>query len=354
MESVIKQCGKTYKRIMCHTLSTDFRKSTEIVEVAFPALLGQKDVVVQNHFLGVNASDINFTNGRYDPTARPPFPCGFESLGKIKAVGSEVKGLATGDTVVVTAYGCFSEYSIVPAKTVMKVPFLSPTILPMTVCGLTASLALEKVGQMKHGETVLVTAAAGATGQFAVQLAKLAGNHVIGTCSSQTKVDHLLSIGCDRAINYKEEDLSQVLKEEYPNGVDLVFECVGGSMFDASVNNLAVGGRLIIIGAVSGYQDDSAWKTADKTDSKGIPLNMKLLSKSASIRGFFLNHFTSDMPSHVKKLSQLVQKGLVNPGVDPTPFIGLESVSDAIDYMYSRKNIGKLVVQMPIDESSRL
>ena len=135
---------------------------------------------------------------------------------------------------------------------------------------------------MKSGETVLVTAAAGATGQVAVQLAKLAGNTVIGTCSSDKKCEYLTSIGCDRAVNYTTEDLYQVLKTEYPNGLDLVFESVGGSMFDTCVNNLAIKGRIVVIGAVSGYRDGSAWESKTKT-----PLNAKLLSKSASIRGFW-------------------------------------------------------------------
>lgn len=84
--------------------------------------------------------------------------------------------------------------------------------------GLTASIALEQVGQMKSGQTVLVTAAAGGTGVFAVQLAKLAGNHVIGTCSSDEKIGMLKQLGCDRVINYKKENFAKVLKTEYPQG----------------------------------------------------------------------------------------------------------------------------------------
>ncbi len=85
---------------------------------------------------------------------------------------------------------------------------------------------------MKTGETVLVTAAAGGTGQFAVQLAKLAGNTVIATCSTPEKVKLLKELGCDRVINYKTENLEQVLKSEYPNGVDIVYESVGGETFN--------------------------------------------------------------------------------------------------------------------------
>ena len=226
---------------------------------------------------------------------------------------------------------------------VTRVPVISPAILPLVVCGLTASIALDMVGNMTHGETVLVTAAAGATGQFAVQLAKLAGNTVIGTCSSREKQDFLLSIGCDRAINYREENMHEVLKKEFPKGVDLVFESVGGEMFDTCVKSLTNHGRLVVIGSISGYQDASSWRS----EAKGkAPLSSKLLTKSASVRGFFLNHYARHMRSHTKKLNTLIQKGLLNPGVDPTTFRGLESIADAIDYMYDRKNIGKLVVDL--------
>jgi NADPH-dependent curcumin reductase CurA len=242
------------------------------------------------------------------------------------------------------AYGAFAEHLISHERHLIKVPAAVPAILPITVCGLTASMALEYVGQMKHGETVLITAAAGATGQFAVQLAKLAGNHVIGTCSSDDKVEYLKSIGCDRPINYRKENVFDVLRKEYPKGVDLVFESVGGEMFETCVNNIAKRGRIIVIGAIAGYQDSSTWK--HKPSKVTTPLPSKLLAKSASVRGFFLNDYYRETAAHTKKLNMLVQRGLLNAGVDPSNFVGLEDVPNAIDYMYERKNIGKLVVDL--------
>jgi hypothetical protein len=106
---------------------------------------------------------------------------------------------------------------------------------------------------MKSQEVVLVTAAAGGTGHIAVQLAKLAGNHVIGTCSSEAKAQLLRELGCDREINYRTEDLDRVLKQEYPKGINLVFDCVGKEVFDTCVDNLAVRGRLVAIGFISEY-----------------------------------------------------------------------------------------------------
>lgn len=331
------------RKIVCQKLSTKFRECTAIVPFTVRSPKSD-EVVVQIKYVGINASDINYTNGAYLPGVQPPFDCGFEGVGVVLEVGSAVKSLKKGDAVATMTYGAFAEHIVIKEKLLIKVPAAVPEILPITVCGLTASMALEYVGQMTHGETVLITAAAGATGQFAVQLAKLAGNHVIGTCSSPEKVEYLRSIGCDRAINYREENVFDVLKKEYPRGVDLVFESVGGEMFETCVNNIARRGRIIVIGAIAGYEDSSTWKT--KVAKATTPLPSKLLAKSASVRGFFLNDYFKESAAHTKKLSALVAKGLLSAGVDPSNFYGLEDVPNAIEYMYERKNIGKLVVDI--------
>ena len=193
----------------------------------------------------------------------PPFDAGFESLATIEEVGKNVKNYKKGDSVAVTSFGAFSEYQYIKENKCVKVPSPDPSFLPLLVSGLTASLALECVGNISSNQTVLVTAAAGATGSFAVQLAKLKGNHVIGTCSSDDKVAFLKSLGCDRVINYKKEDLDSVLSNEYPKGVNLVYESVGGDTYETCVNHLAIKGTLIVIGMISSYQDQSAWAASD-------------------------------------------------------------------------------------------
>jgi NADPH-dependent curcumin reductase CurA len=154
------------------------------------------------------------------------------AVGKVLQIGSSVKGFKIGDAIVSTTYNAFGDYIVISSKQAIKVPSTSPQAIPIFVSGLTASIALEQAGRIKKGETVLVTAAAGATGLFAVQLAKLAGCHVIGTCSSDEKCDYLLSLGVDRAINYTKVDLYKTLKSEYPKGIDVVYESVGGETFN--------------------------------------------------------------------------------------------------------------------------
>ncbi|POM70402.1 Alcohol dehydrogenase [Phytophthora palmivora] len=330
----------SFRRVLVHTWSTDFRKATKIVvdqELPKPTV---GNVVVKNHFLGINATDINITNGGYGRTSLP-INCGLEGVGVVESVAEGVADVSVGDTVAYQHLGAFAEYTEVPSEKIVKTPELSPSVIPLTVCGVSASLALEKAGEMKSNETVFVSAAAGATGQFVVQLAKLAGNHVIGACSSDEKVEYLKSLGVDRPVNYKKEDLNAVLKKEYPDGINLAFESVGGELFKSVLDNIAIFGRIIVFGNVSHYHGDSG------TDPQyGYQQNRKMQLRSASLRGFLLFHHAQHVPEHLQRLLNLIKDGKLKAGIDPTEFRGLESIPDAIDRLYKQQNIGKLVIKL--------
>ncbi|XP_065888639.1 prostaglandin reductase-3-like [Dysidea avara] len=340
-----------YRKLVATNLSTKFREVVKIQSLPIP-VPGQGQLLVRNRFLGINASDINFTAGRYDRRHKPPLDLGFESVGEVAAVGTDCsRGYKLGDAVGVFENGAFSEYMIIREDRAIPLPQCAPSYLPLLLSGLTASVALQCAGEIKEGDKVLVTAAAGGTGQLAVQLAKAAGCHVIGTCSSEEKMALLRQLGCDRPINYKQESLKEVLHNEYPRGVDVVYESVGGEMFTICVNSLAVKGRLIIIGSVSTYKGTS------DTLAPPVPVSVtRLLAKSASIRGFFLPHYARQYPSHLAKMVAMVNDGklkcVVDNGNTGGPFVGLESVSDAVDYLYSGKNCGKVFVQL--NQTSKL
>lgn len=299
-------------------------------------------------YVGINASDINYSAGRYDPSVTPPFPVGFEGVGEVVALGlSASSRFAVGDMVAYFNAGAFAEYTLVSAKEAIPLKEPQPEALAVLVSGATAFIALQRLGELKQGETVLVTAAAGGTGHFAVQFAKMAGCHVIGTCSSREKVEFLKSIGCDRPINYKEEDLAATLRRAYPKGVNVVYESVGGTVFDLAINNLSHHGRLLVVGFISGYQSDSGLQPI-----RGATLPAKLLQKSASVRGFFLPHFLSECSESVQKIMQMQEQGKLLCAIDDGRmdkggrFVGLESVYRAINYMYAGKNQGKVVVEV--------
>lgn len=329
---------QTYRKVVASRFSHHFREVAQIVEteLAQPA---PNEVILRNHYAGVNATDVNISAGTYTPNKQPPLDMGAEAIGDIVAVGAEVTDFKVGDPALSYAIGSgFREYAPVKTRFLLPVPAISPEIMTLGLSGVTASIGLYVTGEMKSGQTVLVTAAAGGTGQFAVQLAKLEGNHVIGTCGSDDKAELLKSLGCDRVINYRRENVGDVLKAEYPRGVDLIYESVGREMFDACVDNLAIHGKLVIIGYISEYISGAEAVTAPR-------INIQLLAKSASLRGMFLPHFIQRLPEHLQRLADLYRSGKLLVAVDNTPFVGIESVVDAVEYLHSGKSRGKVVVR---------
>ncbi len=328
---------KTYRKVVAARFTNHFREAAEIVEVELLPP-GPHEITVRNRFAGVNATDVNISAGGYTPGAQPPIDLGAEMTGEVVAVGEKVTEYKVGDFVTSTSLGGYAEYVTVRARYAIPVPEATPEMVALVLSGTTASIGLSFTGEMKSGETVLVTAAAGGTGQFAVQLAKLAGNTVIGTCSSDDKAELLKAIGCDRVVNYKTEDLGAALKNEYPRGMDLIYESVGRKMFDTCVDNLAIRGRLVIIGYITEYLS-----TPEVVSDTRI--YYKLLGKSASLRGMFLLHFMKQVPDHMAKLVELYQAGKLLVSVDPTPFNGVEQVVDAVEYLHSGKSSGKVIVR---------
>ncbi len=328
----------TYKKLVATSFSSDFREAAEVVEETIPTP-ASNEVLIKNKYAAVNATDVNITAGRYDSNADPPLDLGVEAAGTVVDVGTDVSYLHEGDAVVTsTLGGGYREYNLERAGNIIKVPEATPEVLSIVVSGLTASIALEEVGEMAHDETVLVTAAAGGTGHYAVQLAKIAGNHVIGTCSTDEKVELLEQIGCDRPINYETEDVTEVLSTEYEGGIDLVYESVGGTLFDTCVDALAQHGRLLSIGYVSEYQEGPKTVSRERIYTALIP-------RSASVRGFFLPHFREHFSAHTKKLMRLQQSGTLDIFVDDTVFTGIESIVEAVEYLQRGQNRGKLVVR---------
>ncbi|XP_053324336.1 prostaglandin reductase 3 [Spea bombifrons] len=344
------------KKLVVTQLSPNFKKAVTLIPNAPVPVPGDGDLLIRNRFVGVNASDINFSSGRYDMSVKPPFDAGFEGIGEVVAMGlSASKNYTIGQPVAYVTSGAFSEYIVVPAQHAIPVPSVKPEILTLLISGTTAYISLKEMGKLSEGKKVLVTAAAGGTGQFAVQLAKKAKCYVIGTCSSEEKAGFLKSINCDLPINYKTENVGSVLKKNFPEGVDVVYESIGGEMFDMLVNCLAINGRLIIIGFISGYQSSHGILPV-----KASALPAVLLRKSASVQGFFLNHYLSQYKDALISLLKLYQSGELVCEIDNgelTPegrFMGLESVFRAVDYMYMGKNIGKIVVELPHPVNSKL
>ncbi|CAN0272530.1 prostaglandin reductase 3 [Lampetra planeri] len=354
---------RSHSKLVVTALSTDFREAVQLQEAPVPSP-DSDQVLVRNRFVGINASDINFSAGRYNPRVRPPFDAGLEAVGTVVARGLAASArFSLGQPVAYAAEGAFAEYKVVPAASIFPLPELKAEYLTLPVSALTALLSLERSAELRAGESVLVTAAAGGTGQFAVQLAARAGCRVLGTCSSDEKAAFLATLGCHRPINVRKESLAKVLKEECPKGVNVVYESVGGDTFETAVNSLAVCGRLIIIGYIEGYRAEAGSAGGDKKtkSARVLPsVQAHLLVKSASVRGFFLPHFVAEHGAGVERLAGMVRRGELLAAVDGGaatdggPFRGLGDVHRAVEHLYSRRSLGKVVVELPDSPAAKL
>ncbi|URE09196.1 Zinc-binding alcohol dehydrogenase domain-containing protein [Musa troglodytarum] len=309
----------TFEKVIVHSLDHNFRFATKVVQTELKLPIKPYHALVKIIYAGVNASDVNFSSGRYfkgkdnEISARLPFDAGFEAVGIIAAVGESVH-LKIGAPVAFMAFGSYAEFSVVPAKHLLPVPRPDAEVLAMLTSGLTASIALEK-------------------------LAKLAGNKVVATCGGEKKASLLRSLGADRVIDYKKENIKDALKKEFPKGIDIVYESVGGEMFKLCLNALAVHGRLIVIGMISQYQGKHGWEPLKYTG-----LCEKILSKSQTVAGFFLIQHASLWQEHLDRLFDLYSAGKLKVAVDPKRFMGVGSVADAVEYLHSGESLGKVVV----------
>ena len=172
-----------------------------------------------------------------------------------------------------------------------------------------------------------------------VQIAKLAGCHVIGLTSSDDKLALLRQLGVDRPLNYHRENLREVLTREYPRGVDIAYDSVGGEIFDAFLDNLAMRGRLVISGHTSDF-DQPVEPVAQPR------IYRKLYWKSASVRGFQNQTYGEYFAEAAERILNLYYDGKLQVQVDPTPFIGLAAAADAVEHLLASRNSGKVVIRI--------
>jgi NADPH-dependent curcumin reductase CurA len=337
----LKTNEKTYKKLIAKQFAPDFESAVEIAEVPIPKPT-TNEILICNKYAGINSGfDTLLCQGKVPyVNLTLPFDLGVEAVGEVVATGEDVRGFQVGDAVVTTVRGGgYREYQVIDANLAIKVRQATPEVLTLMPTGISALVALERVGEMKSNEVVLVTAAAGGTGHIAVQLAKLAGNHVIGTCGSQEKAELLKILGCDRVINYRTENLDRVLKTEYPKGIDLVFDCVGKQVFDTCLENLAIRGRLVVVGFISEYGKNLEEVTQPR-------IYRQLFWKAASVRGFLMPLYQEYAAEARDRLLSLFYSDKLKVAIEPTQFNGIESIPAAVQYLLGGQNCGKVVVRL--------
>ena len=328
------------RRIVIHRLGESFRDCTRIDSVPLTEP-SEGEVRVRNHFAGVNGVyDQMMCLDRVEHTrVTPPASTGVEAVGVVEAVGPGVAQALVGQAVATVRAGHgYTEFQQCAEGELIAVPEAAPWVLGVIPSGVSALVALEQVGEMRSGQTVCITAAAGGLGSMLTQLAVRAGNNVVAVCGNDDKAAWLKQVGAARVIQYRRESLAEVLAAEYPDGLDLALDSVGGASFDALLEQLAPHGRLV----VCGY-------TADRLPTEVKPqerVYTRLYWKAASVRGFMNWRFAEHAPAARERLISDVQEGRVESLVDQRPFRGLEAVPDAVEHLLAGANLGKVVVDL--------
>ena len=226
-----------------------------------------------------------------------------------------------------------TDHTILPETPLSESHFLGVLGMP----GMTAWTGLNRIAELKEGETLFVSAASGAVGSVVCQLGKLMGAKVIASVGSDEKAAHLKSLGVDAVINYKTTDnLSARLHVAAPQGVDVYFENVGGEHLAAALDNMNDHGRVAVCGMIAQYNDI--------TPTSG-PSNLALIiMKKLKIEGFIVFEHWAHYPEFIKQMGQWLSTGEVK--AEQTVYDGLENAPDAFIGLFEGKNRGKMLVNL--------
>lgn len=289
------------------------------------------EVLIKVAAAGINYADTMMRSGNYLTKPDLPFTLGYEAAGTIEAVGEAVTNFTVGQRVLATtSSGGYAEYATARAVLTMPIPdelgFGESTAL--LVQGLTA---LGLLNETEPGETILIHAAAGGVGTLLVQLAKFKGLKVIGTASSEQKLQLVADLGADFAVNYSEEDWTdEVLEATSGKGVDWLIEMVGGAIVGKNLKVLAKHGTMWIYGAASGE------------DFKVSVLS--LMAKNHILRGYWLmNESVENRIRFTKELLEHLAAGRLKIQVTEFP---LEQAKEAHEAIEGRKTTGKVVLKV--------
>jgi NADPH2:quinone reductase len=298
---------------------------------------GPDDVLIRITAAGANFVDISQARGTFAGGPQPPYLAGIEGAGEVIAAGDRVTGIEPGAHVIGVGIGggAFAEYMVLPAAEAVPVPagWADEQALGLVVSWPTALAALRPLGGVTAGQTVLIHAAAGGTGQAAVKLAKHYGATVIAA-ASRGKHDVVRALGADHVVDARGADLaSEVLRLTGGAGVDLVLESVGGTTFDASLAaTKRVTGRIVVYGLAGGEAAVTNWDLVYKHQVHVIGLNIGVLIQAAP-------QIFGDL---VGEMFGLLAAGVLGPG-QPTVY-PLAEGPKALAQLESRATVGKLAL----------
>jgi NADPH2:quinone reductase len=284
----------------------------------------------------MNFADTLIVRGRYQEKPALPFTPGMEAAGVVLEVSSGVADIEGGQRVVALLdYGGFAEQAIARATDVVALPdgvdFVTASAMPIAY--LTSYLALVDRARLRRDEVLLVYGASGGVGLTAVEAGRSLGARVLAVASSDDKLEVAREHGADEVINYRTEDVRERV-EAMAGGVDVVYDPVGGDLFEAALHCINPGGRILLMGFASGTVPQ-------------IPAN-HLLVKDASALGFSIGQFRKHEPERVRvalaELLAMYEAGKLHPLVSQV--LPLDEAVEGLRVIESGRAVGKLVVRL--------
>jgi NADPH2:quinone reductase len=316
-----------------------WRSSVRLGDLPLPRL-GERDVLIAVEAASLNFSDILMIEGSYQDRPTLPFIPGRDAAGRVLEVGSQITDLSPGDRVVtLTSQGAFADRLVAPRERVIALPAglrLEAAAAAVTAFA-TAHVALIERGQVRAGERVLVTGAAGGVGAATIQLARAMGAEVAGLVSSADKARFVEDLGAALILRGDEmttprDDLRTALSDAGWNGVDLVIDMVGGEIFEGALRCVSRRGRLVVVGFTSGV----------------LPVVKAnyLLVKEISVVGSSLENALSLAPQRIASALQPIFGAMAAGRFDPSidRILPLHRFSDAAALIMDRAVMGKMVL----------
>lgn len=320
-------------------------KAIRVHEHGGPEVLKYEDIpdfepapdqaIVKMETIGVNFIDIYFRTGLYK--SELPFTPGQEGAGVVTAVGTDVSGVAVGDRVAYTGViGSYAEQAVVPVARLVKVPDGLEMSLAAAVLlqGMTVHYLTHSTFPLGPGHTALVHAAAGGVGLVLVQVAKMLGARVIGTCSTNEKAEKVLGAGADEVILYSQQDFEPEVRRLTDGiGADVVYDSVGKTTWEGSLNSLRPRGMAVFFGNSSGPVPAIE------------PLTLTQKGSLFMTRPSLVHHAASreELEKRSSDLFGWVQSGAVNVEVDET--FPLAEAAEAQRKLAARLTTGKLLLK---------
>lgn len=313
--------------------------------------LESDEVLIKVAAFGLNFADVMSRMGLYKDCPPLPAVIGYDVVGQIEAIGSSVENISIGDRVTaLTRFGGYAEYAKTKWTGVAKIPnsMSEGTALALATQGCTAYYAAEEMVRLHEGDQVLIQAAAGGVGTLLVQLAKHNKAYVFGTSSPQ-KHDFLKEQGVDFPIDYRSQDFEEVIKKEIgENGLEVIFDPVGGASFKKGFNLLASGGRIVSFGASSVTNANNLFSKLKFAKDFGLFHPIQFISNSKSIIGINMLRIADNRPlvfnRILKNVVRFAEEGILKPTVGK--IFAFDEISEAHDYLQSRKSIGKVLVKV--------